>query len=465
MISYPSVDIPESPSLSLNVTNMSGLVPLLVGRFYRKDGTAVTLKDGLTQMSDWSTFAEQFLATPLKVVLTEKGEIPARTSTSRTEKESVEPVEAAGGNGVIEAGEENHPMPIPLTEAHLNTGALTLASYFDNGGGSCYLLSFGENDDSNDITAQMEEYDKLSLLAVIDADSVKLSQMNTALDSFITDYRQNILLTSEAPDSSARGRYVNAQHVATYTPDLHLTSSPRLDDNGILIQIENAPTMKSLAEFKTGNKDEQAIYATVKTAIEMKGIDYSAVQNPVISPVAAVAGAYCATERLRGVWQAPANIPLVGVTPTVAIGETLHGELNSQGINAILWRPSSASTVIMGARTRDVSLTRAWRYVPSRLLFNTVERDVRTMLSPMMFEPNVATAWQLVSAAINNYLYLLWKKGGLYGRTSEEAFQVEQPKETADIDKEILRVRIGLAALRPAEFIYLEFTQDMSVTA
>ncbi|AML59572.1 Phage tail sheath protein FI [Serratia rubidaea] len=87
------------------------------------------------------------------------------------------------------------------------------------------------------------------------------------------------------------------------------------------------------------------------------------------------------------------------------------------------------------------------------------------MLSPVVFEPNSASTRQSVIAAINNYLYKLWKQGGLYGTTPDSAFRVELALEGDGIANGILRVRVSLSALRPQEFIYLEFTQDMPAVA
>ncbi len=461
MSSYPGVYIFEKSGLSLGAAGMSGLVPLLVGRFFRKDdGSEVTLKDGLTQIVNWSEFAESFLSTPLKVTLTEEWQEPPVLPSKKGRKKKV----SAGA--VSEKQEEllGPEGPLTLTEEDLNTGALALLNYFNNGGGPCYLLSVGEDDNPDDIASQIEEYSELSLLAVIDASVEKLYDMNKSLDTFITENKQSFLLASKS-DNQAENDYSNNQHVALYTPNLKLTSSPILYEDGIFISYGSDPTLTSMTKLKIGTPAEQAVYNTVKTALRENGVDYAAVQNPVISPVAAAAGAYCATERSRGIWKAPANVKLVGATPVRAIGKAEHGALNAQGVNAIIWQPSSNSTAIMGARTREDASKTAWRYVSVRLLFNTVERDVRNMLSPVVFEPNSASTWQSVTAAINNYLYKLWKNGGLYGNTPESAFRVELALEGDDIANGILRVRVGLSALRPVEFIYLEFTQDMPAAA
>lgn len=419
---------------------MSGLVPLLVGRFYRKDGCEVKLDDGLTPISNWMEFAEQFLSTPLNITLSPEG-----VETSQEE--------------LLNGAKE-----IRLSERHINTGVLALNHYFNNGGGACYLLSMGTEDNPADIAAQIQEYSELSLLAVIDSDAEKLVSINAQLDAFITDNPQSFLLASGASE----GRYVNKEHVAVYTPDLRLKLTPQLYDEGILIPFtdDEKTIVKSMAELKVSQHviDTQA-YERINESLKKSEIHYDDVRDPVISPVAAVAGAYCATERSRGIWRSPANVSVIGALPVRAIGKSEHDELNQQGINAIIWQPN-LGTRIIGARTQVESTTPTWRSVAVRLLFNSVERDIRNMLTPVAFEPNSAATWQSVTAAIKNYLHTLWKKGGLYGNTAESAFHVAlAAQEGNDTDNGSMQVRVGLAALRPAEFIYLEFTQDVASAA
>lgn len=477
MSTYPGVYIFEKSSLSLGSAGMSGLLPLLVGRFKNKDGTEVMSAAGLTYIASYTEFADRFMSAPLFLKLTAAGVVSTAAAASDDEeldvidkpkaKKASAKSEAANPE-IDEVTTQADPAPIKLAVANLNLAALALGNYFNNGGGPCYLLSMGAAEAATVVTKQIEEYSELSLLAVIDSDTAKTKGISDELATFITTNPQSFLLAADADAATTpiKPTYSNEQHVAVYTPDLKLSSSPALYDEGILIQDSKTATVFTpLSDLQNSSEADEASYKAVKLALSKTLITYDvALTNPVISPLAAVAGAYCTTERSRGIWKAPANISLIGVSPTVAIGKIQHGTLNNLGINAIIWQPSNG-TAIMGARTLEVAAKTAWRYVPVRLLFNTVERDIRSMLSPVVFEPNSAATWQSVIAAINNYLYKLWKKGGLYGRTPEEAYRVGLALEDDDIDNGILRVRVGLAALRPVEFIYLEFTQDFPVTA
>lgn len=482
MSTYPGVYISEISGLSLGAAGMSGLVPLLVGSFYNKDGTAVSLDDGPIYISGMSDFSNHFLSSPLLMKLMVNGE------SVTLQEQSVDNV---SGNGKVKKipvkqsksglkaissdylpgvttqtlnGSDNTPK-ITLIEENLNHSAIALASYFNNGGGACWILSLVSGASGNDpdkITSAISEYSDISLLASIGKFSDE-SAVNNALVAFIADNQQSFLIMKAEEGIFIAPNVLEKERTAAYTPDLVLNSTPLLHDEGIFIKV-GTDGYRSVAALKDNPGEYAEDYKTFQTVWKKTVIDSGKVRNPVISPVSAVAGAYCASERARGIWKAPANISLVGVTPKTMFNREEHGKYNNAGINAIMWRPSSGTT-IMGARTLEEPAKTAWRYVPVRMLFNTVERDVRNMLSPVVFEPNSATTWQAVIAAISNYLYLLWKKGGLYGVSEMEAYKVGMALEEGDIDKGVLRVSIGMAALRPVEFIYLEFSQDLTVTA
>ena len=467
MAMYPGVHIFENTRLSLASNGMSGLRPLLVGRFFNLDGTARSLAAGVLNVDSWLSFSEVCLTSSLFIVVDETGQPIAEPPDGdvehlvaaeaprkrRTKKSQPQPTEVLA--------------PVELTDKNINSGVFALRHYFDNGGGPCLLLSYSADDELTKIATALTEYDEISLMALIDAEAGDISAINTELDKAITDNQQAFLITrhnSTTTPTPVRGS--NATRTATYAPDLITDYSYALDDSGILIQRESSDgsSLISLAELRNSSLPaDKAVADTVDRALAEVVLPPGAQSPVILSPCAAVAGAYCRNERQVGIWKAPANIPLVGALPEVLVGEHQHGELNEVGINVITWRPRTG-TVIMGARTlEDVNKT-AWRYVPVRLLFNTVERDLRSMMAPVVFEPNSRITWQLVRSGIESYLYNLWKKGGLYGTSPEQAYVVNIGPETmseADIENGMLRARIGLAALRPAEFIFLEFTQDV----
>ncbi|PHM45310.1 phage tail sheath protein [Xenorhabdus mauleonii] len=183
-----------------------------------------------------------------------------------------------------------------------------------------------------------------------------------------------------------------------------------------------------------------------------------------IPPSAVMAGVYASVDLSRGVWKAPANIALKGgLEPVFLVTDEIQGVYNAKRAINMIRNFSNTGTTVWGARTLEDNDN--WRYVPVRRLFNTVERDVKRAMSFAMFEPNNQPTWERVRAAISNYLHSLWQQGGLAGSKEEEAYFVQIGKGitmTPDqINQGQMIVKIGLAAVRPAEFIILQFTQDV----
>ncbi|PHI54227.1 hypothetical protein B9T65_00105 [Serratia marcescens] len=205
----------------------------------------------------------------------------------------------------------------------------------------------------------------------------------------------------------------------------------------------------------------------------------------VLRASVAMAGVYARVDRERGVWKAPANAGVFGVTSLVAQGvskgksdsltkwpsiatvgldDAMNDKLVKAGINAI--RAFRGKGILAwGARTMLPPEKTGWRYISVRRLFNTVERDVREALRSVVFEPNSAMTWELVRSAVDHYLNALWRKGALQGDTPEQAYYVQiglgATMSQVDIDHGKMIVKIGVAAVRPAEFIVLQLTQDV----
>ncbi|KAG0295893.1 hypothetical protein BGZ96_010694 [Linnemannia gamsii] len=176
----------------------------------------------------------------------------------------------------------------------------------------------------------------------------------------------------------------------------------------------------------------------------------------------AVAGAYCRTDRERGVWKAPANVALYNVK---ALAPVKQQDTTAAGINAIR-DVSDRGPVIMGARTMVSPATPNWLYIPVRRLFNAAQRDIQQAMRFAVFQPNSQPTWEAVRAAVNNYLHRLWRDGALIGESPEDAYFVQIGKEVtmteADIQQGRMIIKIGMAAVRPAEFILLEFMQGVA---
>jgi phage tail sheath protein FI len=180
----------------------------------------------------------------------------------------------------------------------------------------------------------------------------------------------------------------------------------------------------------------------------------------LIPPSGHIAGIYARNDNERGVHKAPANEVIRGVLE--AANEITKGEqdtLNPVGVNCLRVFPGSGIRV-WGART--LSSDPAWRYVNVRRLFNFVEKSIERGTQWVVFEPNDADLWARVRRDVGAFLTGVWRSGALFGLTREEAFFVKCDAETnpPDVrDRGQLIIEIGLAPVKPAEFVIFRLSQ------
>ena len=184
--------------------------------------------------------------------------------------------------------------------------------------------------------------------------------------------------------------------------------------------------------------------------------------NIFVPPSGHVCGVYSRTDSERGVHKAPANEIIrgaLGLKYNVSKGE--QDLLNPKGINAI--RFMNGAIRIWGART--LSTDPSWRYINVRRLFIMVESSIERATQWVVFEPNDHRLWKRVQRTIASFLTLLWRNGALMGTAPEQAFYVKCDAETNPpevIDAGQLVVEIGLAPVKPAEFVIFRIGQMAS---
>jgi phage tail sheath protein FI len=191
----------------------------------------------------------------------------------------------------------------------------------------------------------------------------------------------------------------------------------------------------------------------------------------LLPPSGFVAGIYAYNDVTRGVHKAPANYEVRGIlardlSPTegpleYTVTKGQQDILNPVGVNVIRdFRSSGQGVRLWGART--LSADPDWIYVNVRRLFNFVEESVEQGLQWTVFEPNAPETWDRVRRSISVFLERVWRDGALLGDKREEAFFVRCDRTTMSTD-DILNGRliclVGLAAVRPAEFVVLRFSQ------
>lgn len=183
-------------------------------------------------------------------------------------------------------------------------------------------------------------------------------------------------------------------------------------------------------------------------------------KNMALPPSGSVAGIFARSDNTRGVHKAPANEVVracVGLDCQFNKGE--QDILNPKGVNLIRVFPGQGIRV-WGART--VSSDGSWKYVNVRRLFIFIEETIKANTSWAVFEPNDEVLWVRVQRTISVFLTNLWRGGSLAGSSADEAFFVNIGRNTMsqdDIDNGRLICVIGVAPVKPAEFVIFRITQ------
>jgi uncharacterized protein len=371
--------------------------------------------------------------------------------------------------------------------------------YFANGGGDCYVVSVGDYTgggvidetallnglsavarqddvtillfpDSTNITSAASYYD-LHEQALLQCEN--LNSRVTVMDVWpdptidpVKNWQQNITTLR----STMAGTPLELKYGAVYYPRLWTTvnfsfnvaGDPTTDNDALVtVQSTSDTTLNgTLADLKSKNNQ---YYFMAKNAIDNN--------LEMLLPVAtAVVGVYAQTDDSRGVWKAPANVNIInGVQPEVPINADDQKNLNvdpvaGKSVNAIRSFPGRGPAIIWGARTLTGN-DNEWRYISVRRFFNMLEISIRNAVEQFVFEPNDENTWVRVKSMIENFLMEQWKAGALMGSTTQEAYYVKiglgQTMTELDIWEGRLIVLIGLAPVRPAEFIILRFEQKM----
>lgn len=183
----------------------------------------------------------------------------------------------------------------------------------------------------------------------------------------------------------------------------------------------------------------------------------------LIPAVGHIAGIYARSDTENGVHKAPANEIVRGANSLqMMLTKEQQSILNPKGVNAIRFFPGRG-ILVWGART--ISRDMLWKYLNVRRLFIFIERSIDEGSQWLVFEPNNERLWSRVVATITQFLTRVWRDGMLMGKTAEEGFFVKCDRTTMmqdDIDNGRLIVVIGLAPVKPAEFVIFRIAQTKS---
>jgi uncharacterized protein len=180
-----------------------------------------------------------------------------------------------------------------------------------------------------------------------------------------------------------------------------------------------------------------------------------------VPPSGFMAGIWAKSDATRGVHKAPANFPVRGaLNLTFRVTRQDQAELNQAGINCIRLFDREG-ILVWGARTTATSSSE-WRYINVRRTFNVIEESMTLGLKWTVFEPNDYSLWKSITRDVRAFLTLFWRDGALQGKTPEAAFFVQCDEETNPqevIDAGMVITRIGIAPVKPAEFVVFRIGQ------
>ncbi|WP_162054738.1 phage tail sheath family protein [Pontibacter pamirensis] len=372
----------------------------------------------------------------------------------------------------------------------------SLQMFFINGGGSCYIVSVGDYVSSGgvileaDLRPGLDEVEKVNeVTLLLFPDALNMADGGTYYALYTAAIRQCtklkdrfvVLDVYRSPDNADNwqgditflrntlaGTTEELKYAAVYFPRIFSrvdfyyadpeTGAP-LDENVTIVSLGAGDLGTNLTELKENNN---AYYNMAKGAIND--------MEMLLPASSAVVGIYAQVDNSRGVWKAPANVNMdYVVRPELLITRAQQENLNvdplaGKSVNVIRSFPGRGPAIIWGARTLAGN-DNEWRYISVRRFFNMVEESTKNATEQFVFEPNDRGTWVRVKSMIENYLTQQWKAGALMGTTTREAYFVKvglgETMTEVDIWEGRMIVEIGLAVVRPAEFIILRFMHKM----
>ena len=478
-LSTPGVYVQEISTFPPSVAEVETAIPAFIGYTFKAERFAsLDLKMLPVKITNFTEFELYY------------GEAPTETDDSIVIT-------------VLDHGSNNYDVKFTypdLTKRSKYNLYYSVKHFYANGGGTCFVVAVdtyaggaGAVDPAKLILglAVVNEVDEVTLLSIPEAPatgskvsytSVVKAMIDQAADlkdrfALIDPYQvtlESTALPNGAIDTDvaiireATNGVTKDKYAAAYFPNLitsyefkYVFDTLKVDtytfDSGVTNQALGGLLMNNVL-IGAGS----ILYTKIKTEL--------AKQYVTLPPSPAMAGIYTYVDSNKGVWKAPANETVSAVVgPNVSISNREQESLNidavsGKSINVIRTFPGYG-TLVWGARTLNGN-DNEWRYISVRRFFNMVEESVKKSSQWAVFDPNSMSTWVKVQAMIENYLFLKWRDGALQGTKPEQAFYVKVGLGTTMTSLDILEgrmnVEIGMAVVRPAEFIILKFSQLMA---
>ncbi len=345
--------------------------------------------------------------------------------------------------------------------------ALSVYGFFANGGGRCYIVNVGPG---NSIAGGGRRRSGIDLLDAIDDISIvaapaqadpasweallghceRLGDRVAILDPPAGQVDVDALIKVATPASGGGGRR-GAGGAAAAEREAGAEAEPA-----------EAEPPAPLDGGRPRQSDYGAFYFPWLRAYDP--LSGEVVDTP---PSGHLAGVWARTDTERGVHKAPANQPIAGGVVDLAYRVTRQEQevLNPAGVNCIRFFPETGIRV-WGARTLAAEASES-RYLNVRRLMNMLKESIAEGTRWIVFEPNDAFLWGSINREISNFLTRVWRDGALFGRTARQAFFVKcdeetNPPEVRDAGEVV--VLIGVAPVKPAEFVVFKISQSMGGT-
>ncbi len=324
----------------------------------------------------------------------------------------------------------------PAVDSGQRNLAHAVYSFFNNGGSSCYVIRITKESDLDSALAKFAAIDEITMIAApglvsstaytsLTSHCENLKDRVAILDSTESDTKFDVGDFSKLQDvistSNKAGRPQNSTYSAFYFPWLQV-----FDPATSLIQ--------------SSSKGDGLIF---------------------VPPSGHIAGVYARTDSTRGVFKAPANEALLGVTGLkYSLSKADQDALNDDGVNLI--RPLVGAFRVWGARTVGGDANGEYRYISTRRYFNYLRESIDQGTQFVVFEPNSPALWERIKRTVGGFLLNEWRSGALFGSTPDKAFFVKcdadtNPPELREAGQVV--TEIGVAIVKPAEFVIFRIQQ------
>lgn len=307
--------------------------------------------------------------------------------------------------------------------------------FFNNGGSRCYVVRVAAEGDitNNNVLSKFESIDEIAMVAA-----------------------------PGVTDENARSEIVIHCQVKTQDRFAIFDSPETVEDaTGKLDLMKFDPSQSG--NVLPSNSDFAAFYfpwiqvfdpATKLSDQNSDGLQY-------VPPSGHIAGIYARVDSQRGVHKAPANEAVFGALGLkYAISKAQQDGLNPQGVNCI--RNLNGNNFVWGARTVGGDANADLKYINVRRTLLFIRESIDEGTQWVVFEPNTPELWQKITRNVSAFLTNVWRSGGLFGTTAQEAFYVKCDAETNPPElRELGQVvtEIGVAIVRPAEFVIFRISQ------